>query len=158
MTSKVMLMPDNQRQTSTPHIQASSTPSTVERRPHADAASSRSRMSIIVMDNDSSRSMQRPPVAAARRRPTVKKYTIDDFKFIKVLGKGSFGKVHHSVCHLGFYTTRGLYAVALSICSIVCLSLKMRTCRALACLTQLCYWPQPTGLAAPWVPPVYLPM
>jgi len=89
--NKVMLMPDNQLQTSHTHVQASSTPSTVERRPKPTVAtSSRSRMSIIFGDQCN---IQRPSVTSSRRGPTVKKYSIDNFNFLKVLGKGSFGKV-----------------------------------------------------------------
>ena len=90
--SKVMLLPDHQPIAAS---EASSSPSRVERRQHTAAASARSRMSIICMDNDSV--VHRPSVVSSRRRPTVKKYAIDDFNFVKVLGKGSFGKVHPSV-------------------------------------------------------------
>ena len=91
-SNKVMLMPDNQQQhISDTHVQASSAPSMVEHRPKPTVAtSSRSRMSIIFGDQCN---IQRPSVMSSRRRPTVKKYGIDDFKFVKVLGKGSFGKV-----------------------------------------------------------------
>ena len=92
--NKVLLMPDNHQQTSdNHHAQASSTVSQVERRPKETmATSSRSRMSIIFGDQCN---IQRPCVTSSRRRQTVKKYSIDDFNFVKVLGKGSFGKVHN---------------------------------------------------------------
>ena len=69
----------------------STTPNKVERRPHAAAAtSSRSRMSIIVMDTGTA---HQPSVASTRPLRIAKKYTLDDFNFVKVLGKGSYGKV-----------------------------------------------------------------
>jgi len=89
--SKVMLMPDNQLTASDTHIKASSSPGPVERKPHTTMASSRSRMSIVRVANNAS--TPQPSVVSSRRRPTVKKFCIDDFNFVKVLGKGSFGKV-----------------------------------------------------------------
>ena len=89
-----MLMPNTQQlpTTSEAHAEPSAIPSTskVERRQHTAATSARSRMSIICMDDDAS--VVRP-ASSSRRRPTVKKYSLDDFNFVKVLGKGSFGKV-----------------------------------------------------------------
>jgi len=87
-------MHDNHLHPSDAQAKPSTSPGTVERRPHAAATtSSRSRMSIFVMDNDS---VRQPSVTSSRRQETVKKYTIDDFNFLKVLGKGSFGKVRLS--------------------------------------------------------------
>jgi len=92
--NKVMLMPDHESQSSvhqTADTPAHISSNVVERRPKpTTATSSRSRMSIIFGEQCS---IQRPSVTVSRRRPTVKKYGIDDFNFVKVLGKGSFGKV-----------------------------------------------------------------
>jgi len=96
--NKVMLMPNDQHQTSDTHVQVSSTPNVVERRPKTNmATSSKSRMSIIFGDQCN---IQRPSAASSPRGPrraTVKKYSINDFNFVKVLGKGSFGKVDLSL-------------------------------------------------------------
>ena len=93
-TSKVLLMPDDQLPVVDRRVEPSLTSTTGKVEPRSTAAtatSSRSRMSIIRVDHDAS--IQRPPIAPARQRPTVKKYAIGDFNFVKVLGKGSFGKV-----------------------------------------------------------------